>query len=159
MLSAINPTYSKFGCKKCRELISDIYSVMDEAYGLLVIYNEHHVWKEQEVMKQNCVKGTVIKKPKELCSRKNGNKQGWLDADLNLFNSLCHQVEVIHNIMVDVEKQIKQQFVDKSSINKGKPIQMTQRQMKKPILLVSKRTILVTVQMSLLKSIQKGKQI
>ena len=49
MQSAMNLTYNKFGHKKCRELISDIYSVTNEAYGLLVIYNEHHVWKEQEV--------------------------------------------------------------------------------------------------------------
>ena len=62
MLSAINPTYNKFGQKKCRELISDIYSVTDEAYELLVIYNEHHMWKEQEVMTQYGVKGTMIKK-------------------------------------------------------------------------------------------------
>ena len=45
---------------KCRELISDIYSVTDKAFGLLVIYNEHHVWKEQEVMQQNGRKGTMI---------------------------------------------------------------------------------------------------
>ena len=42
--------------------MSEIYSVSDEAYGLLVIYNEHHMWKEQEVMKKNGRKGTMSKK-------------------------------------------------------------------------------------------------
>ena len=64
MLSSINPTYNKFGHKKCRELIGDIYSVTDEAYGLLVIYNKHHVWKKQKVIKRNGVKDAMIKKQK-----------------------------------------------------------------------------------------------
>ena len=80
---------------------------MDGAYGLLAIYNEHHVWEEEEVMKQNGVKGTMIKKQKQFCSGKSGNKHGWSDAGLNLFNSLCHQVEAIWTITVDIEKQIK----------------------------------------------------
>ena len=62
MLSAINPTFNKFSYRKNRELISEIYSVSHEAFGMLVIYNEHHVWKEQEVMKQNGRMGTMIKK-------------------------------------------------------------------------------------------------
>ena len=62
MLSAINLTFNKFGYRKGRELISEIYSVADEAFGLLVIYKEHNVWKEQEIMKQNGRKGTMIKK-------------------------------------------------------------------------------------------------
>ena len=45
MLSTINPTFNKFGHRKGRELISEIYCVTDEAFGLLVIYNEHHEWK------------------------------------------------------------------------------------------------------------------
>ena len=61
MLSAINPMFNKFGYRK-KELRSEIYSASDEAVGLLVIYNEHHVWKEQEVTKYNGRKGTMIKK-------------------------------------------------------------------------------------------------
>ena len=53
MLSAINPTYNKFGYRKGRELISEIDSEMDEAFELSVIYNEDHVWNEQEIMKKN----------------------------------------------------------------------------------------------------------
>ena len=50
---------------------------------------------------------------------KGGNKQGWTVAGLNLFNSLCHQVDVIHKKTVSVEKQIKQQFIDESNHKKG----------------------------------------
>ena len=61
MLSVINPAFNKFGYRQGRELLSEIYSITDEAFGLLVIYNEHHMWNEQEVMKQNGRKGTMIK--------------------------------------------------------------------------------------------------
>ena len=43
IMAAINPTCSKFSQRKCRDLISEIYSITDEAFGLLVIYNEHQV--------------------------------------------------------------------------------------------------------------------
>ena len=39
ILAAINPTCTKFSLQKCRDLLSDICSVTDEAFGLLVIYN------------------------------------------------------------------------------------------------------------------------
>ena len=38
---------------------------------------------------------------------------------MNLFNSLCHQVDAVHKKIVNVEKQIKQQFIDKSNRNNG----------------------------------------
>ena len=59
------------------------------------------------------------KKRKQFCSGKSGNKQGWSDAGLNLFNLLCHQVDVIRKKMVNVEKQIKQQFIVESNHNRG----------------------------------------
>ena len=77
MLSAMNPTYNKFGYRKNRELTSEIYSVLDEAYELLVIYNEHHVWKEQELMKQNGRNGTMLKKESDSVQERAGtNRDG-----------------------------------------------------------------------------------
>ena len=77
MLSAINPIFNKFGYRKGRELISEIYSVIDETFGLLVIYNEHHVRKEQEIMKQNERKGTTIKKGSDCVQERVGtNREG-----------------------------------------------------------------------------------
>ena len=43
-------------------LLGDIYSVTDEAFGLLVIYNKHQVWKDQEETKRQGNKGQTIKK-------------------------------------------------------------------------------------------------
>ena len=84
-----------------------------QAFGLLIIYNEHHMWKEQETMKQNRRKDTTAIKRKQCCSGKSRNNQGWPDAGLNLFNFLCHQVDAIRDKAVSIEKQIKEQFIVK----------------------------------------------
>ena len=41
MLAAIFPTYTTFSQQKSRDLLSDIYSVTDEAFELLFIYNKY----------------------------------------------------------------------------------------------------------------------
>ena len=94
ILAAINPTYSKFSQQKCRDLLSDIYSVTDKAFGLLVIYNKHQVWKDQEEMKRQGNKGKTIKKRKRFCSGNSRNRKGWSDTGMKLFSSLCRQVEI-----------------------------------------------------------------
>ena len=93
IMAAINPTYRKFSQRKCRDLISEIYSITDEAFGLLVIYNEHQVWMDQEEMKMNGDKGKMIKKRKRFCSGNSRSKQGWPDTGLDLFNSLFHPIK------------------------------------------------------------------
>ena len=55
--AATNLTYTKFSQQKCRDLLGDIYSVTDKAFGLLVIYNQHQVWKDQEETKRQENKG------------------------------------------------------------------------------------------------------
>ena len=78
-------------------------SVTDEAFGLLVIYNEEHVWKEQEVTKQNGRKGTMIKSKEAILFRKEQEQTGMVRC---WFESI--QFAVSSSKMVSVEKQIKQ---------------------------------------------------
>eukprot|EP00957_Ditylum_brightwellii_P199311 15192447-Ditylum_brightwellii.AAC.1 len=47
ILFAINPTNNNFKQRKDKDVISDIFSITDEAFGLMVIYNKHNVWKNQ----------------------------------------------------------------------------------------------------------------
>ena len=119
IMAAINPTCSKFSQRKCRDLISEIYSITDEAFGLLVIYNEHQVWMDQEEMKMNGDKGKMIKKRKRFCSGNSGSKQGWSDTGLDLFNSLCHQIKERQEKTVEFETLIRQKFVTESNRTRG----------------------------------------
>lgn len=117
VLPAINPTNSKFNQRKCKDLISKIYSISDEAFGLTVIYNEYQVWKDQEEMKKRGEKGKMIKKRKRFCSGKSGDKQGWSDEGYSIFNSLCHQVQVRRQETGEFEEQLKQKFKAASDNN------------------------------------------
>ena len=64
IFAVMNLAYTKFSQQKCRDLLSDIYSVTDKAFGLLVIYNTHQVWKDKEEMKRQGNKGNTIKQRK-----------------------------------------------------------------------------------------------
>ena len=69
ILQAINPTKTMFNQRKHKERIGEIFLVTDEAFGLLIIYNEHHVWKPQDEAKRRDqgTKETVRKVETVLC--------------------------------------------------------------------------------------------
>ena len=46
ILPAINPKKSNFGKECIYKTISEMFLVSDEAFALLVLYNELHVWKK-----------------------------------------------------------------------------------------------------------------
>ena len=68
IVQAINPTKTMYNQRKHKERISEIFLVTDEAFGLLIIYNEHHVWKSQDEAKRR-EPGTkeTVRKRKKCC--------------------------------------------------------------------------------------------
>jgi len=44
LLPSINPKKVNFGKECSYKPISEMFSVSDEAFALLLLYNEHHVW-------------------------------------------------------------------------------------------------------------------
>ena len=110
ILSAINQMRTKFEDRKHKELISQIYSVSDEAFGLMIIHNEHHVWLEQEEMKTRGLKGHKIKKRKRYCNSSSGKKDGWSKGGVSLFNDLCREVKKRREETKQMEEDIKLSF-------------------------------------------------
>ena len=89
ILPAMNPSKSKFSTSKTRSMLSDIFTPCDEAYGLLLIHNELHVWKQQEDRKHTGVE--IENKEKKLFTNgKLGN--GWTKQGRNLFTQLAQQI-------------------------------------------------------------------
>eukprot|EP00957_Ditylum_brightwellii_P170292 12962541-Ditylum_brightwellii.AAC.1 len=76
ILSAIDPANNNFKQRKDKDMISDIFSVTDEAFGLMIIYNEHDVWRNQRERKLD---GTVDWKRKRFCDARSGSRQGWME--------------------------------------------------------------------------------
>jgi hypothetical protein len=117
IVSAINQSRSKFEDRKHKELISQIYSVMDEAYGLMIIHNEHHVWLEQEEMMKQGLTGQKIKKRKRYCNSSSGKKEGWSKGGVRLFYDLCREIEKRREETIPMEEGIKQSFAQLAGSN------------------------------------------
>lgn len=85
MLPSINPKKVNFGRDCSYKPISEMFSVSDEAFALLLLYNEHHVWienmrnGEQSVHSEDDGTSDTRKKKKRkrFCDPSSGRKQGW----------------------------------------------------------------------------------
>lgn len=67
IMSAINLVGTNVKQKKATELISDIFSVTDEAFALMIIDNEYSNWEKQ---KQRKLDGTDVTQTKKKYTRK-----------------------------------------------------------------------------------------
>eukprot|EP00957_Ditylum_brightwellii_P153856 11710757-Ditylum_brightwellii.AAC.1 len=76
ILFAINLANNNFKQRKDKDMISNIFSVKDEIFGLMVIYNNHDVWKNQIERKLD---RTVDWKRKRCCDASSSNRQGWME--------------------------------------------------------------------------------
>ena len=94
ILPAIHPAKNKFYQRKHYELISTIYEVSDKAFGLLVIYNEHMVWKDQVDRQKKGESGKGLKQNKRFCNSNSGNKHGWTAEGIGVYDMLCRDLKI-----------------------------------------------------------------
>ena len=89
---------------------SDIFSVIDEVFGLILLYNEHHVWEHQRRTKSN---NALLRKRKQFCDAKNGNKDVCIQEGQELFSGLCRVVVLLPNepeSSAEMEKLLQERF-------------------------------------------------
>ena len=74
ILPAMNPSVSNYKRDKDKKMISEIFSVADDTFGLVMLYNESNVWTgaTTTVTKENSQK-------KKLLDSKSGRKDGWTE--------------------------------------------------------------------------------
>ena len=93
MVPAMNPSGHQFLHQRGTKLVSDIFSASDEAYALMVIYNEKHRWDaniENENGQQDGQK--EIKLPKRFNFSKSGQKDSWSVEGRKLFGKLHKEI-------------------------------------------------------------------
>ena len=73
-------------------LVSEIFTVTDEAFVLFVLYNEGFNWLEQMGSKAKGKKGKDLVREKRFCSGKSGKKNSWSERGLNCFYKLVGEV-------------------------------------------------------------------
>eukprot|EP00536_Pseudo-nitzschia_multiseries_P014043 jgi/Psemu1/37351/gm1.37351_g len=98
ILSAVNPVGTNFKQRKATELISDIFSVTDEAFALMIIDNEFGNWEKQKKRKLDATDVTQTKKKymrKKYCDLKSGSADGWDKTGQIVFARLCKKVKTL----------------------------------------------------------------
>ena len=89
ILPAVNPSTSKWWKFKGVKTLSEIYSVQDEAFGLVMLLNELHCWKNKA---DDAARDTVYSR-KRFVDGKSGNKQGWSVSGINVYMRLCKHIK------------------------------------------------------------------
>ena len=92
-VTRILPTTSTV--KRGVHLMSDMYTVLDEAFALVMLYNEYDRWKEQLEIEQNPTLEFAHKekKKKRFCDPKSGRSEGWTNEGRKLLNSICRELK------------------------------------------------------------------
>ena len=130
MVTAIHPSGHSFHREKGMKRISEIFSSSDEAFALLVIYNEIDRWKyvakkdrekmvkevenqEQEQQKKRKRDSNVP--AKKFNNASSGEKDGWSEEGRMLYQDLFRDIEDLRNDPStgnNPEEVLRQQFVE-----------------------------------------------
>ena len=84
IMATVSPYRNKFKERKGTHHLRKIFSVSDEAWGLVMLFNELHRWESDAK--------NIPKVVKKFCDGKNGRKQGWANAGIKLYNKLCKDI-------------------------------------------------------------------
>ena len=140
MVVGCNATTHEFRHGKAKKRVSKIFSVSDEAYALLVIYNEVHRWKvdaEKDANKR--VVGTIQNRTpeqqgqsgekrkresprerKRFTDSGSGDKEGWSLEGRKLYQELCKRIEELRQIPCTgemIEERMRKTFAMEDGID------------------------------------------
>ena len=114
IMPALAPSRNKYKKNKGTKKLSEIYTVSDEAFGLLVLHNELHCWDEASKKGTDEETPSTLKSKKRFCDSGSGRKQGWSADGRMLYEHLCWGV---HNRRKDpTSKTIEEDFMGKYSM-------------------------------------------
>ena len=88
ILPAIAPNRNKFKARKGKNKLSEIYTVTDEAFGLVMLLNELHCWEECAEKNETDRYGK-----KRFCDGRSGNQKGWSNRGIRIYHRLCKNVQ------------------------------------------------------------------
>ena len=98
---------SGYNSWKAELLVSEIFTVTDEAFVLFVLYNKFDIWEKQKVDIANGKKGRQLVREKKFCSGASGKKQAWSERGLNCFYKLVGEVHQRREETKNVEEEMR----------------------------------------------------
>ena len=94
LLAEINPGRTGFKRNSTRRKISECFTPSDEAFALIVLDNELHVWDQQIAKKKETgAKGNELRFPKKYCKGCATETNGWSKKGISFFHLLCMEIE------------------------------------------------------------------
>ena len=87
IMPAISPSRSCHNKHKGMKTLSEMFTVSDEAFGLLMLLNEFDSWKAKENEESTGAKAGHT--TKRFVDGRSGNKEGWNVAGINTCKRLC----------------------------------------------------------------------
>ena len=113
IVGAIGPKDREFKKKVYRNKLSEFCSVSDEAFALVLLFNEYSSWTTptDRVNKQ--------RKRKRFTDSASGRKEGWSIEGRTLFCNICVEIRKRREEAVskDVENELRQAFVEEGGRN------------------------------------------
>eukprot|EP00536_Pseudo-nitzschia_multiseries_P013732 jgi/Psemu1/36165/gm1.36165_g len=117
ILAGISPSHNRFKQSKETELISDIFLVSDEAFGLMILHNKHHVWVNNRDRKKD---ETIRRERKRYCDAKSGSRDGWMLEGVETFDRVCEELAKLRKQTEtgrDLEVKLRDRFRRESNRN------------------------------------------
>ena len=115
MLQRVQPKRTKYKNLKGHEPISKCFTASDEAFALMVLDNELHVWDEQIKMKNGTsCKKSALRLKKKYTSSHGGNKRkrcGWTREGRKIYKMLTD--EIVAQRKEEWRKQVEKKYQDK----------------------------------------------
>ena len=127
MVTKMHPSGHNFFQDKTTKCVSDMFSSSDEAFALLVMYNESHRWKaDAEIPKQSeaCGKrkrSSPTKGQKKFNNSESGDRDGWSRHGRLLYQQLTELMERKREDKITgemFEEQMKLTFVEEMEEDK-----------------------------------------
>ena len=92
-------------------MISQIFTIQDEAFGLLILCNEYDVWVWQRQEREKGKKGNQLRTKKKFVDWNSGNNKSWSGQGISIFNCLCLEIQLRRD--TEESKKMEKDLMDK----------------------------------------------
>ena len=118
LLPKIGHNRIRFDLKKRKKVISEIFTIQDEAFGLLILCNEYDVWVWQRKAREEGKKGNQLRMKKKFVDMNSGNQNSWSEHGISLFYDLCREIKERRETVES--KKMEEDLMDKIINNHSK---------------------------------------
>lgn len=119
VMPAVNANITRYNRRKGKDLLSEIFTVSDEAYALTLLDNYEERWRRQSETEKSDWNKEGFPKPKYTDCKSGRKAQTWSKEGMETYNKWCHKIKEMRTkdeSGLDLEEALR----DEHSKAKGK---------------------------------------